>query len=211
MSVSRPKTQPAQLKIDPGSKTTGLAIVQGNQVLWGAELTHRGQQIKNDLESRRAFVAIVVTAKLVTANHSFLNRTRKPGWLPPSLESRVKNIVTWVNRIRRYVPITGMSQELVKFDLLAMQNPEIFGKEYQQGELAGYEVREYLLAKWGRKCAYCGVENVPFEVEHIHPKSKGGSDRVSNLTLACRGCNQAKGNQDIRISCPKSLTSCPVF
>jgi hypothetical protein len=79
-----------------------------------------------------------------------------------------------------------------------MQNPEISGKEYQQGELAGYEVREYLLAKWGRKCAYCGVENVPFEVEHIHPKSKGGSDRVSNLTLACRGCNQAKGNQDIR-------------
>jgi hypothetical protein len=79
-----------------------------------------------------------------------------------------------------------------------MQNPEISGKEYQQGELAGYEVREYLLAKWGRKCAYCGVENLPFEVEHIHPKSKGGSDRVSNLTLACRGCNQAKGNQDIR-------------
>ena len=55
-----------------------------------------------------------------------------------------------------------------------MQNPEISGKEYQQGELAGYEVREYLLQKWGRKCAYCGVENVPFEVEHIHPKSKGG-------------------------------------
>jgi 5-methylcytosine-specific restriction endonuclease McrA len=106
--------------------------------------------------------------------------------------------VTWVNRICRYVPITGISQELVKFDLQAMQNPEISGKEYQQGELAGYEVREYLLEKWGRKCAYCGVENVPFEVEHIHPKSKGGSDRVSNFTLACRGCNQAKGNQDIR-------------
>ena len=96
-----------------------------------------------------------------------------------------------------------MSQELVKFDLLAMQNPEISGKEYQHGELAGYEVREYLLAKLGRKCAYCGVENVPFEVEHIHPKSKGGSDRVSNLTLACRGCNQAKGNQDIRDSLDK--------
>ncbi|XZN94466.1 MAG: RRXRR domain-containing protein [Microcoleus sp.] len=61
------------------------------------------------------------------------SRTRKPGWLPPSLESRVKNIVTWVNRICRYVPITGISQELVKFDLLAMQNPEISGKEYQQG------------------------------------------------------------------------------
>jgi len=63
----------------------------------------------------------------------------------------VKNIVTWVNRIRRYVPITGISQELVKFDLLAMQNPEISGKEYQQGELAGYEVREYLKREVGEK------------------------------------------------------------
>jgi len=101
-------------------------------------------------------------------------------------------------RIRRYIPITGISQELVKFDTQAMQNPEISGIEYQRGELFGFEVKEYLLQKWNRKCAYCGIENVPFEIEHIQPKSKGGSNRVSNLTLACRGCNQIKGNQDIR-------------
>ncbi|WP_424099890.1 HNH endonuclease [Moorena producens] len=35
----------------------------------------------------------------------------------------------------------------------------------------------------------------PLEVEHITPKSKGGSNRVSNLTIACRDCNQTKGNQ----------------
>jgi len=80
-----------------------------------------------------------------------------------------------------------------------MENPEISGVEYQQGELQGYEVREYLLEKWGRTCAYCGVQNVPLEVEHIQPRSKGGSDRLSNLTLACHSCNQAKGNgEDIR-------------
>lgn len=49
--------------------------------------------------------------------------------------------------------------------------------------------------KWGRKCAYCGTESAPLEVEHIVPKSRGGSDRVSNLTLACQPCNQAKGNR----------------
>lgn len=85
--------------------------------------------------------------------------------------------------------------ELVRFDLQQMENPEISGVEYQQGELQGYEVREYLLEKWNRKCAYCGAENLPLEVEHIHPRSKGGSDRVSNLTLACHPCNQAKGGQ----------------
>ena len=66
-------------------------------------------------------------------------------------------------------------------------------KEYQQGTLAGYEVREYLLEKWGRVCAYCGDKNVPLQIEHIHPKSQGGSDRISNLTLACQCCNQKKG------------------
>ena len=71
-------------------------------------------------------------------------------------------------------------------------NPEITGVEYQQGTLAGYELREYLLEKWQRKCAYCGAVNLPLQIEHIHPKSKGGSNRTSNLTIACEKCNQAK-------------------
>lgn len=67
--------------------------------------------------------------------------------------------------------------------------------EYQQGELYGYEIREYLLEKWGRKCAYCGAENVPFEVEHIIPRGRYGSERVGNLTIACHLCNQRKGTK----------------
>ena len=197
-TVSEPKTQPHQLKIDPGSKISGLAIVRSDKVIWGAELTHRGQQIKNDLASRRAVRRHRRNRKTRYRKPRFLNRTRKPGWLPPSLESRVENIRTWVNRIRRYVPITGISQELVKFDTQVIQNPEISGIEYQQGELAGYEIREYLLEKWGRKCAYCNAQNIPLEIEHIHPTSKGGSSRVSNLTIACRQCNQAKGNQNLK-------------
>ena len=106
--------------------------------------------------------------------------------------------MTWVNRLRKLCPIVSISQELVRFDTQKLQNPEVSGIEYQQGELLGYEVREFLLEKWGRKCAYCGAENPPLEVEHIHPKSQGGSDRVSNLALACHQCNQAKGNRDIR-------------
>jgi len=76
-----------------------------------------------------------------------------------------------------------------------MQSPEISGVEYQQGELQGYEVREYLLEKFGRRCVYCGAEKIPLQIEHILPKSRGGTDRVSNLTLACEACNQKKGNQ----------------
>ena len=95
-------------------------------------------------------------------------------------------------KLQRLLPITAMSTEHVKFDTQLMANPEINGTEYQQGELQGYEVREYLLEKWGRKCAYCGAENVPLEVEHIIPKARGGSNRISNLAIACTPCNQEK-------------------
>ncbi len=35
------------LKLDPGSQTTGMALVQDEQVIFGAELTHRSQTIKD--------------------------------------------------------------------------------------------------------------------------------------------------------------------
>ena len=124
----------------------------------------------------------------------FLNRRKTEGWIPPSLESRVNNIKTWVNRLQKLIPLTHISYENVKFDTQLMQNPEISGIEYQQGTLQGYEIREYLLEKFGRKCCYCGKENIPLEIEHIIPKSRGGTNRVDNLCLSCRECNQKKGN-----------------
>ena len=79
-----------------------------------------------------------------------------------------------------------------------LENPEISGIEYQQGTLLGYELREYLLEKWQRKCTYCKNENVPLQVEHIAPRAKNGSNRASNLCLACEPCNQKKGTKDIK-------------
>ena len=122
-------------------------------------------------------------------------KQRRKGWLPPSLMSRVNNIETWVKRLSRIAPIESASMELVRFDTQLMQNPEILGVEYQQGELAGYEVREYLLEKFNRTCCYCGKTNCILEIEHITPRSRGGSDRVSNLCISCVTCNQKKGAQ----------------
>lgn len=193
--------QPVQAKVDPGSKTTGIALVgdfsSGKKAIWGAELHHRGEAIKKALTDRRSVRRARRNRKTRYRKPRFDNRKRPEGWLPPSLVSRVENILTWINRIRRFAPVTALSMEWVRFDTQKLQNPETSGIEYQQGTLWGYEVREYLLEKWGRKCAYCDAENVPLEVEHVVPKSKGGTDRVSNLTVACRECNQRKGNRSI--------------
>jgi 5-methylcytosine-specific restriction endonuclease McrA len=188
---------PLVLKIDPGSKTTGFAILNHHQVIFAAELTHRGQAIQASLESRRSLRRNRRSRHTRYRPARFLNRTRADGWLAPSLAHRVHTILTWVNRFKRFAPIAEVKQELVRFDLQQIDNPEISGVEYQQGVLAGYEVREYLLEKWERQCSYCGKENVPLQVEHIHPKAKGGSNKVSNLCLACEPCNTKKGTQDV--------------
>ncbi|MEG4347225.1 RNA-guided endonuclease IscB [Microcoleus sp. A003_D6] len=189
--------EPITIKLDPGSKTTGIALVQGKNVIFGAELTHRGQSIKASLESRRSLRKGRRSRHTRYRKARFLNRIRPKKWLAPSLQHRVETTLTWVTKLIKIAPITSVVQELVRFDLQQLENPEISGVEYQQGVLCGYEIREYLLNKWDRTCAYCGVTNTPLQVEHIHPKAKGGSNRISNLCLACENCNIRKGTQNI--------------
>ncbi|NMF64195.1 RNA-guided endonuclease IscB [Brasilonema octagenarum] len=203
LKESRPEVsvQPLRFKIDPGAKTTGLALLNDKtgEVVWAAELQHRGFAIRESLISRRQLRRSRRNRKTRYRAPRFNNRTKPKGWLPPSLMSRVYNIETWVKRLCKLAPITGISQELVKFDTQLIQNPEISGKEYQQGTLAGYETREYLLDKWLRQCAYCKIKDVPLQIEHIHPRSLGGSNRISNLCLACEKCNLKKGNKPIEL------------
>ncbi len=197
--VEHPQLLPLRLKLDPGSKTTGIAVVHdgSGDVVFAAELSHRGQQITAALTARRAVRRSRRQRKTRYRKPRFANRRRRAGWLPPSLESRLSNVLTWVNRLRRLCPITAISLELVTFDLQQMEHPEISGIDYQQGTLFGYEVREYLLEKWNRTCAYCEATDVPLQVEHIHSRAKGGTNRVSNLCVACEPCNTAKGTRDI--------------
>ncbi|MCM0593681.1 MAG: RNA-guided endonuclease IscB [Gloeotrichia echinulata IR180] len=202
LKESRPDSPatPLRLKLDPGAKFTGIALVDDTtgEVVFAAELKHRGFAIRDSLTSRRQLRRSRRNRKTRYRQPRFLNRTRPEGWLAPSLQSRVENIKTWVERLRKLAPIEAISTELVKFDMQLMRNPEIQGKEYQQGTLAGYETREYLLEKWGRQCAYCGVKDVSLQIEHIHPRAKGGSNSITNLTLSCEKCNTKKGTKDIK-------------
>src|SRR5262244_1908001 len=180
--VVNPSTPDLKLKIDPGSKTTGVAIVnqESGEVVFAAEIEHRGRSIKSRLDARRALRRSSRNRKTRYRKPRFDNRRRPEGWLPPSLQSRVENVYTWARRLIGAYPIKGIAMELVRFDMQLMENPEINGVEYQQGELAGYELREYLLLKFGHLCAY-RRSNSPcdahLEVEHIIPRSRGGSNR----------------------------------
>jgi len=190
------------VKLDPGSKATGISVARvdidgGITGLVAVEVRHRGHQIHQKLVARAALRRGRRTRNCRHRAPRFLNRARPKGWLAPSLQHRVDNVTGWVDRFRRLAPVTGIAMELVRFDTQLLENPNISGVEYQQGTLAGFEVKEYLLEKWGRKCAYCDITGMALNVDHIRPRSRGGSHRISNLTLSCVPCNQDKDNQPV--------------
>ena len=206
------ETQATQVKIDPGSKTTGVAVVANNKVVWAAELQHR-TNIADKLTARRQLRRGRRARQTRYRPARFENRARPKGWLAPSMHSRVNNVLTWVNRLRKYAPISNISLERVKFDMQLMRNPEIEGLEYQQGTLYGTEVREYLLHKFNHTCVYCGKRPaVRGTIEHIVPRSladlTGWTISPGHATNAIRNdvtsrLNSLWAQRKLRESCAK--------
>lgn len=186
--------QPVTLGVDTGSKTVGIAASTNGDVVYQAEV-HLREDITDKMTQRRQYRRTRRSRKTRYRKARWANRRRPAGWLPPSIRSKAQATVKAVRFAASFLPISQINVEITGFDTHKMQNPEVAGMVYQQGALFGYHVREYLLQKWQRKCAYCQVGNVPLQIEHIVPKSRGGSDRASNLTLACGPCNRKKGTQ----------------
>lgn len=214
MDVRKLRDLPSyRIKIDPGSKYTGIAIVRNDtdELVYAMQIEHRGDAVRAGLQkrkmarrNRRSRETGYRRAKwgnrcLSDGDKKSYNSSRKDGWLPPSILSVADNVLTWVQRLSRWINITDCSLEAVRFDTQLLENPNIKGEEYQHGTLFGYEIREYLLEKFGHTCQYCGGKSGDsvLEWEHIHPKSRGGSDRVKNAILSCSSCNRDKDNQTL--------------
>ncbi|CZQ80638.1 hnh endonuclease [Trichococcus palustris] len=188
-----------QIKLDPGAKITGVALVDSEaHAVFFAELEHRGERIVALLQTRYRKPKWGNSFK--KKDSKFNADTRRPeGWLPPSVVSIEQDIVHFVKKMRNLCMIQLAAVESVKFDMQKMENASITDVVYQQGTLMGYEIRHYLLEKKGHACQYCGglSQDKHLEVEHMHPKSRGGSDRLSNLNVACHTCNQDKDNRTL--------------
>lgn len=187
-------TQSVTVGVDTGSKTVGIAAIVNGETLLQAEV-HLRTDISEKLTHRRTYRRTRRSRKTRYRVPRYANRTRKAGWLPPSVSSKLAATLKAVRFVASLLPVRQVNVEIASFDPQKMRNPEITGGAYQQGTLFGYQVREYLLEKWQRTCAYCGAKGTALQVEHIVPEGRGGSGRVDNLTLACAPCNQRKGSQ----------------
>ncbi|MFG2371011.1 RNA-guided endonuclease IscB [Streptomyces sp. NPDC048504] len=200
-----------QLRIDPGSKGTGLVVTdekkevsqEGATVtvrrgLASIELRHRGDQIHLCMRQRAGYRRRRRSANCRYRAPRSDNRPRPAGWLPPSLRHRVETVLSLATRLCRYAPVGEVHIERVAFDTRSMSAERPLSEaEYRQGPLAGATARAYLRNKWNSACAYCDVRGLPLNIEHLRPRSRGGSDRVSNLVLACVPCNEAKGSTPV--------------
>ncbi len=192
--VTKAHMQPAKVGVDTGSKDVGIAAIANGEVVFQAEV-HLRDDITEKMTQRRKFRRNRRARKTRYRQARYDNRRRPAGWLAPSLHSKAEATVKAVRFIASFLHVGQVTVEVGSFDTQKMQNPDIAGIEYQQGELEGYLLREYILEKFQRTCVYCGAQGVPLEIDHLLPKARGGSNRASNLTLACRPCNQRKGQQ----------------
>ena len=193
-----------QLRIDPGSKHTGIAITRDHpdgtrDALMALVINHRGRNIKLAMTKRRQLRRSRRQRKTRYRKPRFANRTSPAGWLPPSLLSRLHNTLTWVRRLAKLLPITEVHIETAVFNPQVLRNPEIHGEQYQQGPLYRTNLRAAVLHRDNHKCVYCGKSSKRnrLELDHVVPKSAGGADRYDNLVAACRPCNQKRRNKPI--------------
>ena len=194
------------LGITPGSKVTGFAVTKDQdetqdqdetrerRVVHAMELEHIGHRISTQLK-KRASNRRNRRSRLRFRQPRFDNRRRPKGSLPPSIRHNLDQISKWAQTMAQLYPISNIRVSTAKFDIQLMENPDIQGEEYQHGTLYGWQLRAYVFHQNQHRCFYCGEQGKPLTLDHIIPKSRGGTDRVANLTTACLKCNQQKDNQ----------------
>ena len=194
--VSKDKTY--TVKVDPGSKTTGVAITDDkNSVVMLAEIEHRGRLIKRNLNKRKSLRQSRRQRKTRYRPARFLNRTKPKGWLAPSVKSRADNMINFIKKYKKLINISKVMIENVSFDTTQMaSDSKLWGVGYQQGPLYNTNLREFIFNKTNGKCSYCGAKAT--EIDHIIPRANGGTDSTYNLTPACRSCNEKKSNLSLK-------------
>ncbi|MEH6849877.1 RNA-guided endonuclease IscB [Bacillus pseudomycoides] len=121
----------------------------------------------------------------------FLNRKKKEGWLPPSIQSRVDNQIHWIETFKSLLPSPKVIVEVGKFDAQKLKNPDIQRIEYQQGAALGFwNTRYYVFARDNYTCQICKKKGGILHTHHIIERRKGGSDMADNLVTVHDECHQ---------------------
>ena len=186
------------VKLDPGSRTTGVAIIDNkDSVVMLAEIEHRGHIIKKNMDSRRMVRRHRRNRKTRYRPARFLNRTKPKGWIAPSVKSRADNVINFIKKYKKFLNINKVMIENVSFDTAQMTSDDnLVGTDYQQGPLYQKELRSFIFNRSNNQCIYCGAKAE--EIDHIIPRNNGGTNSVYNLVASCKSCNEKKSNLTLK-------------
>lgn len=189
-------TQEVHLGVDTGAKHIGIAATSGNKVLVKGEIElrddiHKNMQVRSALRRDRR------NRNTRYREARFLNRKRKDGWLPPTVQSKLDATFMWIDRFCGLLPNPILHIEVGRFDIQKMINPDIANEEYQNGQCAGYyDVRYFVFARDNYTCQVCKKQNKLLNTHHLLYKSRGGSDRADNLITVCTDCHSSENHKE---------------
>lgn len=187
--------QEIHVGIDEGARHIGIAITSQNKVLAKGEVELR-QDVHSLLTTRAMYRRDRRNRKTRYRKSRFLNRKRKDGWLPPSIEGKLNANFFWIDKFCSLVPNPKLHIEVGKFDVAKMINPEIQGVDYQHGQTYDYhDVRYYVFARDEYTCQVCKKKGKILHTHHIIYRSKGGTDRADNLITVCTECHTSKNHK----------------
>lgn len=202
--------QPVTLGVDAGSKVIGLSASTKDKEVFVGEYELRDDVSKNITKKRE--VRRTKRSRLRYRPARFMNRvsSKKEGWLAPSIEHKINSHLKIVEDLHKILPITKIIVEVASFDTQKIKNPNIEGKEYQEGDQLGFwNVREYVLFRDNHTCQHCKGKSGDkvLNVHHIKQRKDGGSNSPANLITLCKTChdNYHKGKIKLNVDKPKPL------
>lgn len=183
--------QEIKLGVDSGYKSIGFSAITNKEELISGEV-----ELDNMMSKRiqdKSMYRRNKRNRLWYRKPRFLNRvsTKKKGWLPPSTERRFNTHLRIIEQIKSILPISKVIIEIAKFDIQKIENPDISGKEYQQGNMYNYRNQiAYLIAREKGLCQYCKgkyKKGEGWRLHHIWGKSK---DRSQDWALVHESCHK---------------------
>lgn len=198
--------QDINLGIDAGSKHIGVSATTSQKVLYEADVELRND-IVDLISTRRELRKTRRNRKTRYRKARFNNRvsTKKKGWLAPSIRQKIQTHSTIVANVYKILPVTNLIVETASFDIQKIKNPDISGKEYQQGEQLGFwNTRAYVMCRDNHECQCCHGKSKDkiLNVHHIESRKTGGN-APNNLITLCETCHKGYHNGTIKL--PKSI------
>lgn len=207
--------QEVVLGVDAGTKHVGLSATTKSKELYASEVILRSDVV--DLLSTRRELRRTRRSRLRYRKPRFMNRikSKKRGWIAPSIRQKIDSHIRIIGFVYSILPVSKLIIEVAQFDTQKIKNPEISGKEYQEGEQLGFwNVREYVLARDGHKCQHCRGKSKDsiLNIHHIESRKTGGNS-PSNLITLCETCHKEfhKGNIKLKVKRSASLRDAAVM